>query len=206
MTSLAAADRTRGRPRQFDEEAVLDAVTMLFMEQGFEAASMAEIVEAAGLNKSSLYNAFGSKEDLFRRALLRYTEAREELLEQATAGERGLDDLVALVDLVRAETHSDVGRRGCLAINSTAELGFASPEVVELAERYRNSMRRSMRRPLERAAQLGEIRADMIDVYVDAMMSFLIAVTLSARGGASAEELDRHLDSLRRLIESWRAS
>lgn len=178
---------------------------MLFMEQGFEAASLAEIVEAAGLNKSSLYNAFGSKEELFQRALRRYTAARERLLEEATAGERGLDDLFALVDLVRAEAHSDVGRRGCLAINSTAELGFASPEVVELAERYRDSMRRSVRRPLERAAERGEIDADLIGVYVDAVMSFLIAVTLSARGGASADELDRHLDSLHRLIESWRA-
>ena len=135
MTSTATAPRGRGRPREFDENAVLDAVMELFWEQGFEAASLAEIVDAAGLNKSSLYNTFGSKEALFRRALDRYICGRQQMLDEITSGSDGLDDLHALVEMVRTETLSEHGRRGCLALNSAAELGFESDEVVASAQR-----------------------------------------------------------------------
>lgn len=204
MTEPAVAERSRGRPRGFDEESVLDAVIELFWEQGFEAASLADIVDAAGLNKSSLYNAFGSKDELFRRALDRYIDGREQMLEVATGGDGGLDDLHAVVALVRAEAMSPVGRRGCLAINSSAERGLDSPVVVALSQRFREVMRRAVRRPIERAGERGEIDPSLVDVYVDTTMSYMMATALSARGGADASELERHLDSMDRLIESWR--
>lgn len=178
----------------------------LFWEQGFEAASLTEIVDAAGLNKSSLYNTFGSKEALFGRALDRYICQRQKMLDQMTGGDGGLVDLLALVDVLRAESLSEGGRRGCLAVNSAAELGFESDEIVALAQRSRDDMRTGIRRPLERAADLGEIDPLLVDVYVDTAMSFMVATALSARSGASSDEIERHLDSMRRLIESWRTT
>ena len=74
VTPMSTATPTRGRPRTFDEEAVLDALTALFWRQGYEATSMADIVEASGLNKSSLYNTFGSKQELFATILDRYVD------------------------------------------------------------------------------------------------------------------------------------
>ncbi len=206
MTAVAATERGRGRPRQFDEGAVLDAVTELFWEQGFETASLHDIVDAAGLNKSSLYNAFGSKEELFRRALERYILARQQMLDQATSGDAGVDDLLQLVAVARADTLSEHGRRGCLAINSSAELGFDSPEMVAVAQGFRDHMRTAIRRPLERATNADEIDASMVDVYVDTAMSYLVAASLAARGGAPQDELEGHFDSMHRLIESWRAT
>lgn len=206
MTSTAAAERGRGRPREFDEDEVLDAVIELFWEQGFEAASLTDIVEAAGLNKSSLYNTFGSKDELFRRALDRYICGRSEMLDQMTSGDGGLDDVLAIVEMLRSEVLGEHGRRGCLAINSSAELGFENSEVIEFAQRFRDSMRNALRRPLERAADAGEIDASLVDVYVDTLMSFMLATALSARGGASPDELGSHLDSMRGLIQSWRMS
>jgi TetR/AcrR family transcriptional repressor of nem operon len=204
VSTSDTAERTRGRPRQFDEDEVLDALTTLFWQQGFESASLAEIVDAAGLNKSSLYNAFGSKEQLFRRVLDRYVDQRAAMLEQALGDGRGLDALLDFVEFVRADATSETGRLGCLAINSTAELGFMSPEMVAPAQRYRDIMRAGVRRPLQRAAELGEIDGDLSDVYVDTAMSYLMAVSLTARGGASTDEINRHLDSMRTLVASWR--
>jgi TetR/AcrR family transcriptional repressor of nem operon len=206
MSTTATPARGRGRPRAFDEGEVLDSLIDLFADQGFEAASLSDIVEAAGLNKSSLYNAFGSKDELFRRVLDRYIDIRAELLDTVTSDERGLDALLDLVELVRAEALSEGGRRGCLAINSTAELGQTSDAMAGYSQRYRDVLRSHVRRPLQRAAALGEIRADMVDVYVDAAVSFMVAAALTARGGASPAEIDHHLDSMRRLVESWRTT
>ena len=75
--------RPRGRPREFDRDDVLGHAMTLFWEKGFEASSLSDIVEATGLNKSSLYNAFGSKSELFSTALERYVAMRTgEITEQ----------------------------------------------------------------------------------------------------------------------------
>lgn len=204
MTTPAPTHRHRGRPRGFDEDAVLDAVMELFEEKGYEATSLADIVEAAGLNKSSLYNTFGSKEELFERALRRYIAHREQMLEMATGGDRGLDDVLAFVDLAEVESLSEQGRRGCLAVNSTAELGFASDEMANLSEEYRSMMRGHVRRPLDRAADRDEIDGNLISAYVETIVSFMLTAMLSARGGAPEGEMRRHFDSLRSLVASWR--
>jgi AcrR family transcriptional regulator len=62
----------RGRPRAFDEEEVLDVAMRLFWEHGFDGTSMSELTEAMGINRRSVYAAFGNKEALFTAALERY--------------------------------------------------------------------------------------------------------------------------------------
>src|SRR5437867_3009296 len=61
-----------GRPREFDIEAALDRALDVFWRYGYEGATIPELTRAMGINRPSLYAAFGSKEDLFRRVLDRY--------------------------------------------------------------------------------------------------------------------------------------
>jgi AcrR family transcriptional regulator len=63
---------TRGRPRAFDIERALDQALRVFWRHGYEGASLAELTAAMGINRPSLYAAFGNKEKLFRRALDHY--------------------------------------------------------------------------------------------------------------------------------------
>ena len=64
----------RGRPREFDVDEALDRALEVFWRKGYEGASLPDLTEAMGINRPSLYAAFGSKEDLFRKALARYAE------------------------------------------------------------------------------------------------------------------------------------
>ena len=64
----------KGRPREFDADEALDRALEIFWRKGYEGASLAELTEAMGINRPSLYAAFGNKEALFRRALDRYAE------------------------------------------------------------------------------------------------------------------------------------
>src|ERR1044072_8770440 len=63
-----------GRPRGFDADAGLERATLVFWEQGYERASVGDPTSAMGITKTSMYAAFGNKEDLFRKALARYEE------------------------------------------------------------------------------------------------------------------------------------
>lgn len=206
MTTPATATRGRGRPKGFDEDDVLDALVTLFWERGFEAASLGDIVRVAGLNKSSLYNTFGSKDEVFIRALERYIETRSVMLREMTDGTGGLDDLLAGIEAIRKELNSERGARGCLAVNTSTELGLRNEQVRDLSARFRSTMRDGFRRPLERAAELGEIPYELLETYVDMTQAFTVSLLVSARSGTTTEELNRQIDSMRTLIESWRSS
>ncbi|MEK8108978.1 TetR/AcrR family transcriptional regulator [Micromonospora sp. M12] len=64
----------RGRPRGFDADEALERAVEVFWRQGYEGASVSDLTEAMGINKPSLYAAYGGKEELFRKAVARYAE------------------------------------------------------------------------------------------------------------------------------------
>ena len=81
--------KPRGRPPAFDREEALEKALQLFWQHGYEGTSMADLMQAMGMNKPSIYAAFGNKEELFRKALQRYLSGpvayAVEALREATA-------------------------------------------------------------------------------------------------------------------------
>src|SRR5262245_46430670 len=73
----------RGRPREFDPEKALDAALEVFWSKGYEGASLPDLTEAMGINRPSLYAAFGNKEELFRTVISRYVEGPASFVRQA---------------------------------------------------------------------------------------------------------------------------
>lgn len=168
---------------------------------------MSDIVEVTGLNKSSLYNSFGSKEQLFQTALDRYTSRREAMMRAGLRdGERGLDDIMTFLDMVELEMTSDLGSRGCLAINTSTELGHSDDAVVEMGSRFRGEMRSSIGAALGRAAALGEIDPDATTHRTEMLVAFMMSLGVVARSGAARAELEGQLAAMRALVESWRVA
>lgn len=126
------------RPREFDEDEALEKAMQLFWTKGYEAASMTDLTDAMNLNKGSLYAAFGSKHDLFLSAIKRYL-ARDRAVFMAN-----FDGPLPLKDAIRKHLTEYVGTfhkgvlvpRGCLAINSLAELAAHDEEVARLINRH----------------------------------------------------------------------
>lgn len=125
------------RPRTFDEERALDAAMRAFWANGYEATSTQDLCEATGLGRSSIYNTFSSKHELFQRALARYmdsmTAVQVEILEDAGRPpmERLRTLFVRIVDsefACREDDHSI----GCLTVNTTVELAGRDPEAAEM--------------------------------------------------------------------------
>jgi len=203
MSPAEVAEKSRGRPRAFDECEVLDKLIELFWEQGYEAASLSDIVEVAGLNKSSLYNAFGSKDELFHTVLDRYIEGKQAMLTEALA-EGGVDTLLAFFEMQRPMMLSTIGARGCMAVNASTELGMRDERMVDVADRYRRTIRDGMRRPLQWSADHGEIDPALVDVYAETLVSSMLGMSVAARSGATEEEMSNLLDSIVLLVGSWK--
>ncbi|MEU0627847.1 TetR/AcrR family transcriptional regulator [Streptomyces sp. NPDC005989] len=187
------------RPRTFDETAVLDAAAREFRVHGFAETSTEQLCEAAGVRRSSLYNAFISKDELFVRALEHYVGAIRE--RQTTiltdGGLRGADRLRALIDAVIAEEQSAARQghaAGCMVVQS-----FMNPDLRKRDERIARLLDRDLR---ARNSLLTEaIRAGRLDGSVspdiDADDGAMLVITVisglrvTAQTGADAETLRR---------------
>lgn len=125
----ASSGRERGtqkamaRPREFDEAAVLDAAVYRFWLRGYEATSVRELADGMGITGASLYNAFGDKRSLFRRALAHYTE--RSFGDRVARFEGKLSPREAIGAFFREiiqRSLDDDERKGCLLVNSALEV------------------------------------------------------------------------------------
>ncbi|GAB3832324.1 TetR/AcrR family transcriptional regulator [Dactylosporangium cerinum] len=112
-----------GRPRSFNPDQALERALEVFWRQGYEGASLADLTEAMGINRTSMYAAFGNKEDLFRMALARYTSGPASYvqngLQEPTA--RGVAEYI-LNGAVNATTTPD-HPAGCLGVQGALATG-----------------------------------------------------------------------------------
>ncbi|EPH39215.1 TetR/AcrR family transcriptional regulator [Streptomyces aurantiacus] len=196
------------RPRTFDEERALDAAMRAFWANGYEATSTQDLCEATGLGRSSIYNTFTSKHDLFRRALSRYIELmsvpQAEILEDAERP--GLERIRALfartVDTEFDHRGDDESSIGCLTVNTVVELARRDPEAAALVERDLDFRLGLLRVALEAGRRDGTITtrrdADALARFVNATIG---GMRVSAQAGADRAALesiaDTALDALR---------
>jgi len=122
------------RPRSFDIDAVVGSARDTFWRLGYDGAAISDLEDATGLSRSSLYQAFGSKEQLFRAALARYIrDVIDPLLapmEAPDAGPPAIDGFFSrLIELFRGDELA--GRYGCLWVNSIVDLNRRLPAPVD---------------------------------------------------------------------------
>ncbi|WP_165245352.1 TetR/AcrR family transcriptional regulator [Paludisphaera soli] len=184
-----------GRVRQFDADEALERAMEVFWTRGYEGATLDELTAGMGINRPSLYAAFGNKEQLFRKALERYRAGpigfiREALLRPTAraAAEAVLDGMLRLVC-------DPANPGGCLAVQAALTSGAdAEPIRRELAAGRERAVA-AIRERFERARREGELpeRTDCAALarFVATVMHGL---AVQAAGGADPEELRRAAD------------
>jgi TetR/AcrR family transcriptional repressor of nem operon len=128
------------RKREFDADEALERALEVFHRKGFAATSMQDLVDAMGIGRGSLYEAFGSKEALFVRALRRYAErslaSMVDCLEAADDPMQGIGDLMRKI----VENHAcNPDRSGCMVVNTIVEL---APQDPAFADTFQDVWRR----------------------------------------------------------------
>jgi hypothetical protein len=129
---------------------------------------------------------------------------RSAALDEVLGREGGLEIIGEFLGLLRHRFTSEGGSRGCLAVNALTELGLRDERVANVAERYRDQLSSGIQRPLDWAAAHGEIDPGLVAVYVDMLVAFSVSLAVAARSGTAPRELKRQIDSMERLVSSWR--
>ncbi|MBV8473402.1 MAG: TetR/AcrR family transcriptional regulator [Hyphomicrobiales bacterium] len=188
-----AEPRRRGRPRAYDPQTALERATDRFWRSGYSSTSLDDICAAVGMNRPSLYAAFGDKHTLYLKALQRYWRLSLVAVQEALAdGEQTLEEaLMGVYDGQLSLYFSGDGLpRGCFAI------GTATAEAVDDAE-IRSSLAdglRTLDADLEARIRLAREKGELRDDADPAALAVLASATLHtiairARAGVPRAEL-----------------
>ncbi len=184
--------RSTGRPRSFQLDKALDAAIQVFWRRGYEGASLSDLTKAMGINRPSLYAAFGNKETLFHKALERYSAGRaayvHEALEQSTARAVVEHLLRGAADLL-ADPHNP---SGCLMVQGALACGKSGDCIREELISRRVALEADLSLRFKRAKAEGDLDAASnpgdLSRYV---MTISLGMAVQAVGGASREDLRR---------------
>jgi AcrR family transcriptional regulator len=126
----STTSRQRGRPREFDIDAVLDKSVDVFRERGYNATSIQNLTEAMDLASGSVYKAFKDKKAIFLAAFDREAQSRRQKLRQAiSASKSGRERIYEALVFFAEASHGAEGKRGCLIVGTAAELATLDIDV-----------------------------------------------------------------------------
>ncbi|WP_055558118.1 TetR/AcrR family transcriptional regulator [Streptomyces sp. NBRC 110028] len=190
-----------GRPRGFDADEALERAMRVFWEQGYEGASLTDLTKAMGITRTSMYAAFGNKEDLFRKALERYTEG------PASYGARALREPTArqvatafLDGSVRATTRPGCPA-GCLGVQGSLAAGDPGRSARDALIAWRDEAISLLRDRFEQAVDEGDLPpgADpgMLARY---LMTVANGIAVQAASRATRDDLQQVADM---ALRSW---
>ncbi|MFK4760111.1 TetR/AcrR family transcriptional regulator [Microbacterium sp. ZW T5_45] len=179
-----------GRKRGFDDQEALQAAMELFWRRGYEGTSITDLTRTLGINPPSLYAAFGSKRDLFEKALQRYMDDRTAQVEMAMAHPTAHEAMLALLT-GRAEIFTEPGQpSGCMTVQAGLTSGDPGHEIAGLLSNARERTRRTVLSRLRDAASDGDLPDDAdCTVLARFVMATIDGMSIEAASGAPREEL-----------------
>jgi AcrR family transcriptional regulator len=188
--------RNRGRPRVLDRDVGLDIAARLFWERGYEGTSIADLTKAMGVNPPTLYSMFGSKEELYRRALdfsiARETSRRSEILQSNLPVQEALS--LYLYDIADGDTQPNKPQ-GCMVSTAVLQHAEENASVARMTAALREASMQTLKARFDRAVEEGELAAQ---TDTDTLARFYGAIVQ----GMSAQACDGACNALlKRLID-----
>ena len=172
------------RPPAFDTDVALMAAVDTFWRHGYSGSSMQRLLDAMKLNRGSLYNSFGDKRELFLASMDRYFQvfsvAVIQLLDNSPQPVRGL---LEVFEITMLGLTPEFRQRGCLLVNSMAELGDNDPELAGYARRLSGQVQSAFARALERAKKQGFWTQPHLDTQLtaDLLFNFMTGLRVTTR-------------------------
>jgi AcrR family transcriptional regulator len=179
-----------GRRRQFDPDEALVRALEVFWARGYEGATLAELTEAMGINRPSLYAAFGNKEQLFRKALDYYQAGPQSFMSEALKKPTARGSVEAIfsgfVEMQRARGKS----RGCMIVSGALACGEETEPVRRELVRLRQTAVMLIRERFERAILEGDLpEGTECSTLARFVVMVLNGLAVQAVSGATEKEL-----------------
>lgn len=193
--------KPRGRPRAFDQDDALEKAMHVFWERGYEGATMADLTTALGINKPSIYGTFGSKEELFRKALQRYLEGPAAFvraaLQEPTSYKVAEKLMTAAADFLTDKHHPP----GCMLTLSALACGESATLIRDELAEHRKKFETGLAKRFERAQAEQDLPADAKPAALARLVATVHqGMSVQAASGSSEADL---MEVAQQVLKSW---
>jgi AcrR family transcriptional regulator len=193
-----------GRPRAFDCQQALDRALHVFWEKGYEGASLTDLTRAMGINRPSLYAAFGNKEALFRKVLDRYLAASAPVMREALREPTARAVVARFLHAVADSVADPKNPRGCLIVKSAFSCGDDSNALRDELIAQRAAGFAALRERFKKARAEGDLPSEAdpaaLARYVSVLSYGMAVEAVNGSGRASRADLRRLVDV---VLASW---
>lgn len=193
MTS--AAVRRRGRPRAYDPDRALRQAREVFWRSGYAGTSLEDLAAGMGMNRPSIYAAFGDKRALYRKTVTEYAEASRAFLAAALAAPGPLPDVLRAALQGARDFYLAANGRGCFLIGTAVTEASGDEQLRALAESTFAGSTEAFTERFERAAADGELAGHTPEALAQIATAALNNLAVRARTGAGPGVLDELIDA-----------
>lgn len=191
-----------GRPRSFDEAAILDKIVPVFFENGFAGANFEMLETATGLHRQSLRYAYGDKRAMFRSSLARYADTKTATIQELLSRD---DAAIAGIAAVLRMWTEDARRRtcrGCFLVSTMADRSMAGvDEIRKTVEAANRRILALLASAFERAQQDGDVRTDIeAETLARTMLALGDGVMLLGKPGMPVADISNVFDGFLQQI------
>lgn len=170
--------------KSFDEQDAIEKAMKVFWQKGYEATSIADLIEGTGINRGSLYNAFGGKRQLFTQSLRKYdTETRRTLLADLEALDNPPEAFEKLFQTLVQQAKNDTQPKGCFLVNTSIEIAFHDNETKNIVAQGFTEFEAFFRRGIEVSQARKEMPAHLdAPSTARALFSLVVAIDVLGKG------------------------
>ena len=150
------------RVKQFNEDDVLEKAVLLFWEKGYYATSMQDLVSHLGINRASLYDTFGDKQQLFEKALKRYIQTNSDKIDQLLAlGLTPIEILKRFFQNVVDTAIQDPNSKGCFVVNTTLSLQAKNNSILEVLNQNQENLKLFFMKIVQKGQSSGDFNTQL---------------------------------------------
>jgi len=187
-----AAAKRRGRPRAYEPDVALGKALDLFRKEGFAATSLDDLSAATGMNRPSLYGAFGDKRALYIKSYQRYRDDARAAMRNIFRDEMPIRKRLARIYAVALEIYlSGESPRGCFTVMTAASEAVADPDIRAMVVDALVRLDKAFAVCFQRAKESGELPASADPTVLGRLASATIhTIAIRSRAGVPRKELE----------------
>ena len=190
------------RKKQFDEEEVLEKATNLFWKQGFHATSIQDLVTELKINRASLYDTFGGKEELFQKALQEYRNKNKNIISNFLANQTSVKEGIKILFLQAINADAEEAQKGCFVVNCTTELVPNNKDILAIAIQNREEFEQFFLEFLKKGVEKGEISANKnLEVIASLLFVLYNGIKVVGKTNPNLSHLEKSIDEVISLLD-----